>query len=296
MALVSTPEDRFDGLPGYDYPADSVSVGEPDMAYVDVPGDGDETFLCLHGEPTWGFLYRRMVDRLAERGRVVVPDFIGFGRSDKYTERGAYSFRLQYDALVTFIEDLDLTGVTLVCQDWGGLLGLTAAANHAERFARLVPMNTDVPSGTQTMPPEWHAFHEFVESADELQIGRLVDAGCTSSLSDDIRAAYDAPFDDEASKAGAYAWPDLVPRADGGDGHELVGAARETLASWEKPAFVLFSDSDPITGPARDGLRELIPTAGDQPDTWIEGAGHFLQEDAGPAVADEIVAFVDRTP
>ncbi|NIS36214.1 MAG: alpha/beta fold hydrolase, partial [Actinobacteria bacterium] len=235
MALVSAPESRFDAVPGYDYPVDSVDIGGPEMAYVDVPGDGDETFLCLHGEPTWGFLYRRLVDRLAERGRVVVPDFVGFGRSDRYTEREAYSFDHHYGSLVALLETLDLTGVTLVCQDWGGLLGLTAAANHPERFARLVPMNTDVPTGEQTMPPAWHAFHEFVETTDELQVGRLVDAGCASSLADEVRAAYDAPFGDEAEKAGAYAWPDLVPRADGGDGHGLVSDARERLAEWEKP-------------------------------------------------------------
>ena len=295
MALVSAPESRFDDVPGFDYPVDRLRVGEPELAYVDVPGRGEETFLCLHGEPTWGFLYRRMVDRLAERGRVVVPDFIGFGRSDRYTERDAYSFRLQYDALVSALEGLDLTDLTLVCQDWGGLLGLTAAAHHPERFSRLVPMNTDVPSGDQEMPPEWHAFHEFVETADELQVGRLVDAGCRTSLPADVRAAYDAPFGDEPEKAGAYAWPDLVPRAGGGDGHELVAAARDRLATWEKPAFVLFSDADPITRPARDPLRELIPTAAEQPDVWVEGAGHYLQEDAGPEVADRVVAFVDRT-
>jgi haloalkane dehalogenase len=295
MALVSTPEERFADVPDYDYPVDTISVGEPDVAYVDVSGDGDETFLCLHGEPTWGFLYRRMIDRLADRGRVVVPDFIGFGRSDKHTEREAYSFGLQYDALVALLEALDLTGITLVCQDWGGLLGLTAAAHHPDRFARLVPMNTDVPPGDQEMPEEWHAFHEFIENTDELSVGRLVDGGCATSLAEPVQAAYDAPYRSEAEKAGAYAWPDLVPRKGGGDGHELVSAARERLGSWEKPAFVLFSDADPITRPARDPLRERIPTASDQPDVWIEGAGHYLQEDAGPEIADEIVAFVDRT-
>lgn len=296
MTLISTPEDRFAAVPEYDYPVEYVSVGEPEMAYVDVPGDGDETFLCLHGEPTWGFLYRKLIDRLSDRGRVVVPDAIGFGRSDKYTDREAYDFRLHYDALVTLLEALDLTGITLVCQDWGGALGLTAAANHPERFARLVPMNTDLPSGEQEMSEEWQRFREFVETADELTISRLVENATATALTERAAAAYDAPFRTEAEKAGAYAWPDMVPRAGGGDGAEMTAAARDRLRSWEKPAFVLFSDGDPITRSARDELRELLPTAADQPDVWIEGAGHYLQEDAGPEIADQIVAFVDRTP
>ena len=295
MALVSTPDDRFEATAGYDYPVSRVAVGAPKMAYVDVAGDGPETFLCLHGEPTWGYLYRGLIDRLSDRGRVVVPDAIGFGRSDKYTDRGAYTFRLHYDALVQFIERLDLTDITLVCQDWGGALGLTAAATHPERFARLVPMNTDLPSGRQTMPPAWHRFHEFVETTEQLDIGRLVRNGTERGLSDAEAAAYDAPFASEAEKAGAYAWPEMVPRRGGGDGGDLTAAARDRLREWDKPAFVLFSDSDPITHGARDELRSLLPTAAYQPDVWIENAGHYLQEDAPGEIADRIVAFVDRT-
>lgn len=297
VTLVSTPEDRFADVPDYDYPVDTVRVGPDDaeMAYVDVAGDGEETFLCLHGEPTWGFLYRKMIPRLSERGRVVVPDALGFGRSDKYTDPEEYSFDLHYTALREFLDTLDLEDITLVCQDWGGILGLTLAGHHPERFARLVPMNTDVPSGDQEMPDAWHEFHRFVESVDELPIGMLIENATATDLSEDVVAAYEAPFPTEASKAGARAWPALVPRASGGDGHEKTRSAREELANWDKPAFVLFADSDPITRGARDPLRELIPTATEQPDTWIEGAMHFLQEDAGEAIAEHIVDFVDRT-
>ncbi|WP_135820828.1 haloalkane dehalogenase [Halostella litorea] len=295
MPLVSTPEDRFTKVPDYDYPVERVAVGDPEMAYVDAPGNGPETFLCLHGEPTWGYLYRGLIDRLTDRGRVVVPDAIGFGRSDKYTEREEYDFRLHYDALTTFIERLNLSNITLVCQDWGGALGLTAAANHPKRFARLVPMNTDLPTGDQEMPAEWHRFHDFVESASELEIGRLVRNGTARKLSDAEVAAYDAPYGSEAEKAGAYEWPKMVPRRGGGDGGSLTAAARERLGSWEKPAFVLFSDGDPITRNARDDLRALFPTATEQPDRWISNAGHYLQEDAPEEIAECIVRFVDRT-
>ncbi|AGN01003.1 haloalkane dehalogenase [Salinarchaeum sp. Harcht-Bsk1] len=301
MALRSTPEDAFDGVPNYDYEPRYVSIDapeSPEMAYVDTDpaGDAAETFLCLHGEPTWGFLYRTMLPTLAERGRVVVPDFIGFGRSDKYTEREAYTYRLHYDALEQFVAALDLQDVTLVCQDWGGILGLPVAVNNEERFARLVPMNTGCPTGADEMAEEWYEFRDFVESVDELPIGMLIANATVSDLDEEVLAAYEAPFPDEELKAGAREWPDMVPRADGGDGAEITAPAREKLGEWEKPAFVLFGDSDPITGPARDPLRELIPTASEEPDVWIEDAAHFLQEDAGEEIAEEIVAFVDRTP
>jgi len=298
---VSTPEEAFADVTDFDYEPHYVTIdapGAPEMAYVDTDpeGEAEETFLCLHGEPTWGFLYRKMIPTLAERGRVVVPDAIGFGRSDKYTDRGDYDYRLHYDATEEFIETLDLTDVTLVCQDWGGLVGLPVAMNNQERFARIVPMNTDCPTGEAEMADEWYDFRDFVEDADPLPIGMLIQNATATELSDEELAAYEAPFPDEEVKAGAREWPDMVPRADGGDGGDITSAAREELGEWQKPAFVLFADSDPITRAARDPLRELIPTADEQPDTWVEGAMHFLQEDAGEEIAEEIVDFVDRTP
>ena len=296
MALTSTPEECFADLSEYDYEPQSVDVGEPEMAYVDV-GDpnAEETFLCLHGEPTWGYLYRKMVPTLREEGRIVVPDFVGFGRSDKYTEREEYTYEMHYDSLVAFIEALDLENVTLVCQNWGGILGLPVAVNEPERFARLVPMNTGVPSGTQEMPEAWEEFRAFVERVEELPIGMLIRNATATELSEATLAAYEAPFPSEEHKAGAREWPDMVPREGGGDGAAVTRAAAERLAEWEKPAFVLFADGDPITSGNRDPLRELIPTASDQPDTWIEGAMHFLQKDAGEEIAQQIVEFVPRT-
>ena len=300
MPRATAPLDRLDDVPDYPYDHEFVTVHDDmRMAYVDAPpaedADADETFLCLHGEPTWGFLYRKMVPGLRERGRVVVPDFLGFGRSDRYTEREEYSFDLHYGTLVTFLEELDLTDVTLVCQDWGGILGLTAAAHNPERFSRIVAMNTGVPSGRQEMPEAWEEFRDFVERVDELPIGMLIQNATATELSDEELAAYEAPYPEESHKAGAREWPNMVPRQGGGEGAEMTQAAAERLGEWEKPAFVLFAEDDPITRGNRDPLRDLIPTASDQPDVWVEDAMHFLQEDAGERIADEIVAFVDRT-
>ncbi|WP_178917418.1 haloalkane dehalogenase [Natronomonas gomsonensis] len=298
MTLTTTPEERFEDVPDYEYPHEKVPVTDDgaEMAYVDVEGDGDETFLLMHGEPTWGFLYRKMIPTLSEHGRVIVPDMLGLGRSDKYTDPDAYSFDLHYDAFETLLfEELDLSDVTLVCQDWGGILGLALAGHNPERFARLVAMNTGVPDGTQEMSDAWHQFADFVENVEELPIGMLIQNATAEELSEEVIAAYEAPFPTEESKACARVLPFLIPHSPDDEGADTMQAAKQRLSEWEKPAFVLFSDSDPITRNARDPLRELIPTASEQPDTWIEGAMHFLQEDKGEEIADEIAAFVERS-
>ena len=300
MSLLRTPEERFSDLPDFGYDPSYVEVDGVRMAYVDeggAGGEGDgETILCLHGEPTYSFLYRKMIPRLSEVGRVVVPDFPGFGRSDKYPEVEDYSYELFFDAMAGFVEALDLWNVTLVCQDWGGLVGLPLAALEMPgRFSRIVPMNTGLPDGTQEPAEEWWEFHDFVAEVEDLPIGTLVANGCATDLPEAVVAAYEAPFPDASYKAGARAWPQLVPTSPDDGGAETLRETREVLRAWEKPAFVLFSDSDPITGGTRDPLRGLIPTASEQPDVWVEGAAHFLQEDAGEIVADHVASFVERT-
>lgn len=298
MTFTTTPEERFADVPDYDYPHEKVPVTDDgaEMAYVDVEGEGDETFLLMHGEPTWGFLYRKMIPTLSEYGRVIVPDMLGLGRSDKYTDPDAYSFDLHYESFETLLfEELDLTDITLVCQDWGGILGLALAGHNPDRFARLVAMNTGVPDGTQEMSDAWHQFADFVENVEELPIGMLIQNATAEELSEEVIAAYEAPFPTEESKACARVLPFLIPHSPDDEGADTMQAAKQRLSEWEKPAFVLFSDSDPITRNARDPLRELIPTASEQPDTWIEGGMHFLQEDRGEVIADEIAAFVERT-
>jgi len=298
MEYETTPEERFEDVPDYDYPVERVPVTDDgaEMAYVDVAGDGEETFLLMHGEPTWGFLYRKMIPELSDHGRVIVPDMLGLGRSDKYLDRDAYSFDVHYEAFERLLfEELDLDEITLVCQDWGGILGLALAGHNPERFARLVPMNTGVPDGTQKMSDAWHDFADFVDQAEELPIGMLIENATASDLSDEVVAAYEAPFHSEAAKACARELPFLIPQSPDDEGADTMRAAKERLSEWDKPAFVLFSDSDPITGNARDPMRELLPTASEQPDIWIEGAMHFLQEDAGEEIASEIADFVERT-
>lgn len=312
MPLVSTPESRFAELQEYDYPHDSVSVTDEgaSMAYVDVSksttssstarseetaGNSNETFLCLHGEPTWGFLYRRMIPQLRDHGRVIVPDFLGFGRSDKYTEVDEYSFELHYESLSEFVETLDLEGVTLICQDWGSILGLPLAVSEMpERFDRIVAMNALLTDGETELVETWHQFKQMVVESDEFDPARLIDGACVSALSEPVKAGYRAPFPDEASKAGAYAWPPMVPQTPEMPGADRHAQLRDDLRSWDKPFFALFSDSDPITRQYRDLFRELVPSAADEPDIWVDEAGHFLQEDAGEVCAEHIVDFVDR--
>lgn len=296
MAILRTPDERFADLPGYPWEAHRVDVGAAEMAYVDVPGDGPETFLCLHGEPTWSFLYRKMIPVLAERGRVVAPDYIGFGRSEKLDEPGAYSYAMHLETVNRLLEKLDLHDVTLVCQDWGGLLGLRAAAvDQPDRFARIVAMNTSFADGSQGMPEAWLAFHAFVErNSPDLPIGFLVDAGCYHDLSDDVKAAYEAPFHTPESKWGAATFPGHVPRTPDAPGAASQRETKEALKRFEKPFQCIFARGDPIMRGAHPVLRGMIPTASEEPETWIEEAGHFLQEDAGEEIAGYINAFVDR--
>ncbi|WP_159900248.1 haloalkane dehalogenase [Salinirussus salinus] len=304
MALRSTPDHRFDHLEGYDYEPQYVTAvdGNADMAYVDV-GSGEETFLCLHGEPTWGYLYRKMIPELRTEGRVVVPDFVGFGRSDKYTTVEEYSFEMHYQSLETFVEELDLQEATLICQDWGSVLGLPlAVSEQPHRFDRVVAANALLTDGERdtTLTDTWYGFKEMVEAARDLplatfDISGLIDFSCEGTLSPSAARAYDAPFPDDETKAGAYAWPPMVPQDPDMPGADLHADLLEDLEEYDKPFLTAFSDADDVTRHYRDQLRELVPGADDQPDIWIEDAGHFLQEEAGGELAEYVTDFVRRT-
>jgi haloalkane dehalogenase len=299
MRTYRTPEERFAGLPGFAWPPQYADVpdqagGSLRMAYVDAgPADGPVALL-LHGEPTWSYLYRRVIATLAEAGiRSVAVDLVGFGRSDKPLERSDHSYARHVEWVRCLVLDhLHLRDVTLVGQDWGGLIGLRLVAEHPDRFAAVVAANTGLPTGDHDMPPVWWAFREAVENAETLDVGRLVAAGCARGLDDATRAAYDAPFPDEAAKAGPRAMPMLVPTRPDDPATEANRAAWEVLARWDRPFLTAFSDGDPITAAMGPILRRLVPGAAGLEHPVIADAGHFLQEDDGEALGRAVARFL----
>ena len=296
MKALRTPDAAFAAVP--DFPWEPKHAETHDglrMAYVD-EGTGP-TVLLLHGEPSWSFLYRTMIPVLLDAGcRVVAPDLIGFGRSDKPSEIDDYSYAGHVEWLRSVLLDvLELDGITLVGQDWGGLLGLRLAAENPGRFARIVAANTGLPDGMHRLPEEWWAFRDFVARTPDLPIGFLVSAAVTTPMAPEVQAAYDAPFPDATYKAGARAFPDLIPQTPEDPATPANQHAWDVFSQlWAKPFLCAYSDKDPITRGADKPFRERIPGAQAQPHTTIEGAGHFLQEDAGPELAEVIVAWMRR--
>ena len=302
MAIKRTPEARFTGLPDYPFAPHYVDVGpalgraEPVRMHWVEEGAGDP-ILCLHGEPSWSFLYRRMIPILSQRGRAVAPDLIGFGKSDKFTERSDYSYRMHRDAVLAFMDALRLERITLVCQDWGGLLGLQLAGELPDRFARLVIMNTALPTGEEQVGPGFLAWRDYVADNPDLPVGALFGRAIVqeSRRTAEILAAYDAPYPDRSYKEGAHAFPALVPISPDMPGAAENRAAWKTLEEWRKPCLLMFGDKDPVLGIAAGKVfeRRMKHVA---PMVVVEGAGHFLQEDKGEEIAERIVAFIDETP
>jgi haloalkane dehalogenase len=291
--VLRTDDSRFVSLPDFEYEPEYASVGGLRMAYVSAGPAAGPVALLLHGEPSWSFLYRKVIPVLASAGiRAVAPDLIGFGRSDK-PPAAAHSFAAHVEWVRSFAFDaLDLRDITVVGQDWGGLIGLRMAAEHQERVARIVAANTGLPTGEHGMPDVWWQFRRAVEKATVLDVGRFVQSGCGTPLSDEVRAAYDAPFPSEEYKVGPRIMPGLVPVSLEDPASPANLAAWQVLRRWDKPFLVAFSDGDPITGPLAPVLRAQIPGAAGIDHPTIEGAGHFLQEDAGERLGEEIAKFM----
>ncbi len=299
MDFLRTPDSRFDGLQGYPFRPHYLDVTAPGtpslrMHYLDEgPRDG-AAVLLLHGEPTWSYLYRSMIGPLADAGhRVLAPDLIGFGRSDKPTRRQDYTYQRHVDWVSSWIDTLDLRDITAVVQDWGSLIGLRIAAEHPDRFAKLFIANGFLPTAERPTPTAFSIWRGFAKYSPVLPAGRIVDAGTVSRLSGAVRAGYDAPYPDRRYQAGARAFPQLVPTSPDDPAVPANRAAWAALGRWEKPVLCVFGTRDPILGKADRALISHIPGAAGQPHARIT-AGHFIQEDAGPELARRLLDWEDR--
>ena len=295
MDVLRTPDDRFDGLDGYDFAPHHAEISDAAtgttlrLHYLDEGRRDAPPVLLMHGEPTWSYLYRNFVGPLVAAGhRVIAPDLIGFGKSDKPAARSHYTYERHVEWMSDWLVGLELTRITLFCQDWGGLIGLRLVAAFPDRFARLVIANTGLPTGTGWSEgfAAWLAFSQKVE---QFPVGFIVNGGTTRELSPGEVAAYDAPFPDERYKEGARQFPTLVPIT---PEHASVAenkAAWAVLERFDKPVLTCFSDKDAVTAGGEKAFIARLPGARGQPHTIIEGSGHFLQEDA----ADELTALIN---
>jgi len=297
MKALRTPDSRFENLPGFDFSPHYIEVGGIRMHYVDEgPRDG-AVVLLLHGEPSWSYLYRHMIPPLREAGlRVIAPDLVGFGKSDKPANKSDYSYAGHVDWMRMFIESLDLRNITLFCQDWGSLIGLRVAAENEHRFARIALGNGGMPTGDQEMPKAFKAWQKFARFSPWFPIGKLIQKATVTELPDDVVAAYDAPFPSSEYKAAARAFPLLVPTRPDDPASEANRAAWRVFEAWKKPFLTTFSNRDPITRGGELPWQERVPGARNREHVKIKNAGHFLQEDKGPELAGVVVEFVAANP
>jgi haloalkane dehalogenase len=294
MDALRTPDERFVDLPDFPYAPHYLEIGGGlRMAYIDEGPRDAPVVLMLHGEPSWSFLYRHVIGTVVAAGlRAVAPDLIGFGRSDKPTRREDYSYQAHMDWLRAFLDGAALGPVTLLCQDWGGLLGLRLVGEEPARFAAVVAANTFLPTGDRRPPDAFFAWRQFSQTVPELPVGRIVAGGCVRPVAPEVIAAYDAPFPDESYKAGARQFPSLVPAAPDDPASAANRLAWDGLGRFERPFLTAFSDGDPITRGADRALQTQVPGAKDQPHVTIAGGGHFLQEDAGAELGGIVATFV----
>ena len=287
--IFRTPDDRFEGLPGYDFEPNYAQVGDLRLHYVDT-GEGP-VVLFLHGEPTWSYLWRKVIPPVRDAGfRCIAPDLPGFGRSDKPTDVDWYTYDRHVETMAGLLEQLDLRDVTLVVHDWGGIIGLRVAVEHPERIARIVITDTGLFTGHQHMSDAWIAFRDFVARTEDLPIGFLVKGATARDMPHDVFTAYEAPFPTTESKAGARAFPMLIATSPDAPGAEAGRRTLEALPGLDVPKLALWGDKDPVLTP-ETGRRFAAAIGAPEPEL-IENASHFLQEDAGEEIGRRIAEWL----
>ncbi len=292
MEFIRTPEDRFNNLPDYTFNPNYKKIGDGmQMHYVD-EGEGP-IVLLLHGEPSWSFLYRKMIPVFVKAGyRCIAPDLIGFGKSDKPTNRKDYTYAKHLEWTRNFIKALDLQNITLFCQDWGGLLGLRFVVEMGDRFSNVIVANTILPTGDQSPNDAFNSWKNYSQTTPFFPVGKIINKGCFSDLSEEVIAAYDAPFPDETYKEGAREFPAIVPHTSDDPQTIPNREAWQKLMQWKKPMLTLFSDSDPIMAGLEKMFQGVVPGCKGQPHEIIKDGGHFLQEDKGEEIAEKCVAWL----
>ena len=291
--VLRTPDDCFENLADFPFEPHYVEVDGYRLHYLDEGPRDANPILLMHGEPSWCYLYRKMIPVLAGAGhRCIVPDLIGFGRSDKLASRNDYSYQFHVDIVSGFVRSLDLKNITLFGQDWGGLIGIRGLTDNPDRFSRLIAANTGFPTGEHEMTEAFSKWLHYSQNVENFHVGGIVKGGCATPLSDEVIAAYDAPFPSDAYKEGARIFPALVPISP-----EQAGAAEnrkgwEVLKQWPGKVLTLFSDKDSVTAGGFKPFQKLTAGAKDQPHETIEGGGHFLQEDKGEEIAEKIVKWI----
>ena len=302
MKKLRTPDSYFINLPDYDFEphylmVDDTEGGELRVHYLDEGSKEAVPILLLHGEPSWSYLYRKIIPILTAAGhRVIAPDLPGFGRSDKPALRTNYTYQRHVDWMQSLLDQLDLNRITLFCQDWGGLIGLRLVAENPDKFTRVAAGNTMLPTGDHDPGEGFRKWQQFSQETPRFDAGATIKSGTTTTLSQAVIDAYDAPFPDETYKEGARQFPLLVPTTPDDPASEKNRAAWTQLSKWNKPFITLFSDSDPVTGGGDRILQKLIPGANGQNHTTIVNGGHFLQEDQGETLAELLLKFIDDNP
>ena len=301
MKILRTPDERFENLPAYPFEPNYMEIKDSDgnelrIHYVDQGPVEAQPVLLMHGEPSWSYLYRKMIPIFLDGGyRTIAPDLVGFGRSDKPADKNDYTYQRHVDWMDIWLNRLNLREITLVCQNWGGLIGLRLLARNPDLFSRVVAANTGLPTGEGRMPDAFLQWRKFSIEVPDFDIGSIVAMGCKTPPPGDVTAAYNAPFPDDAYKAGARIFPSLVPISPDDPAASANREAWAILSNFNKPFVTMFSDSDPITRGGERIFQNTIPGAKDLVHITIKGGGHFLQEDCGEEFASNILNFISKT-